>query len=69
MLGIKSMSISKIALKWMPQNKFDDTNIGSAIGLVQSGNNPLIEPILTKICVPRPQWVNMLRLEQNGQLL
>ena len=37
-----------------------EVNIGSGNGLVPSGNKPLPEPILTQICVTRPQWLPAL---------
>ena len=36
----------------MPQNTFGDwVNIGSGSGLVPAGNMPLLQPMLTQICV------------------
>ena len=47
-LWIKFMC--EIALRWMPQNDFDDKpNIGSGNSLMPDGIKPLPEPILTKM--------------------
>ena len=41
----------EIALRWMPKTHWLLVNIGSGNGLVLSGNKPLPEPMLTRICV------------------
>ena len=61
----------KISLKFVPKGP-----INTILALVQimawrrSGEKPLSEPMMvslpTHICVTRPQWVNTLRLTQNG---
>ena len=40
----------EVGRRWVPQNSIDE-NIGSANGLVPWGNKPLLEPMLSKICV------------------
>ena len=52
-LWIDTLSIFyEIGLSWVPQNPIDDqVNIGAGNGLVPSGNEPLSEPMLTKIYV------------------
>ena len=51
MLWIEFMSTScEIILRWMPQNTYDKSNIGSGNGLVLLGNKPLLELVFTQIC-------------------
>ena len=66
-----------LAPRWILQNSFDDiwyVNIGSGNGLVQTGNKPLPEPMLTQISVTthsvtRPQWVNVSLNDSSSSLL
>ena len=44
--------IYEIALRWMPRD-LTAVNIGSGNGLVQLGNKPLPEPMLTQIYVAK----------------
>ena len=50
---IDSWGIScEIALRWMSLNPtYDEVHIGSLYGLVLSGNNPLLEAMLTQLFV------------------
>ena len=50
MINILSISY-EIALRGMAQDLIDDQPVGSSSGLVPSGNNPLPEPMLTKMHV------------------
>ena len=43
---------SLIAFKWIPQKIINERSIFSGDGLVSSGNNPLLDQMLTQICVP-----------------
>ena len=61
----------KISLKFVPKGPIN--NIPALVQIMawrRPGDKPLSEPmmvsLLTHICVTRPQWVNTLRLRQNG---
>ena len=52
MFQIKFCSTScETALRWVPQNTFDDVNIDSGNGLVLSGNKLLSELMVTQLYV------------------
>ena len=54
------------AFRWVTRGLIHEVNIGSANGLVPSGNKPLIEPILTQIYIPMESLDhNELKPEQN----
>ena len=54
----------EIALRWLPQNTYDDkSNIGSGNGLVPSSNKPLPLPVLTQIYCRHKVTMSYLRLE------
>ena len=61
----------KISLKFVPKGSIE--NIPALVQIMawrRPGDKPLSElmmvNLLTHICVTRPQWVNILRLEQRG---
>ena len=61
----------KISLKFVTKGTIN--NIPSLVQIMawrRSGDKPLSEPMMVglpmHICVTRPQWVNTLRLKQNG---
>ena len=61
----------KISLKFVPKGPIN--NIPALVEIMawrRPGDKPLSEPVTvglpTHICVTRPQWVNTLRLRQNG---
>ena len=60
----------KISLKFVPKGPMNNNPaLVQIMAWRRSGDKPLSEPmmvsLLTHICVARPQWVNILRLEQN----
>ena len=62
----------KISPKFVPKDPIN--NIPALVQIMawpRSGDKPLSEPMMvslpTHICVTRPQWVNTLRLRQNGR--
>ena len=62
----------KISLKFVPSGPIN--NIPALVQIMawrRPGDKPLSEPmmvsLLTHICVTRPQWVNTLRVRQNGR--
>ena len=63
---------TKISLKFVPKGPIN--NIPALVQIMacrRPGDKPLSETmivsLLTHICVTRPQWVNTLRLRQNGR--
>ena len=63
----------KISLKFVPKGPIN--NIPALVQIMawyRSDDKPLSEPMMvslpTHICITRPQWVNTLRLRQNGRL-
>ena len=66
--------VIKISLKFVPKGLIN--NISALVQVMTwccPGYKPLYESMMvsvsTHICVARPQWVNILKLEQNGQYI
>ena len=62
----------KFSLKYIRKGPIDNNRtLVQIMAWRQSGDKPVSEPMMISlpmhICVTRPQWVNTLRLEQNGQ--